>query len=131
MKSEYEDCKEELTLHDGDVNRLGAEILPNLSNKEIYNFAKGAIAAANQGKQLLAVAVAAIRHLGPIVLDIPDGAILAITLYSSGFKGTTTQMGVAIKGRDSAFYVVQRRSSKSDLCLICCRCPNQLPAFKR
>jgi hypothetical protein len=44
-------------------------MLLNLSNKYIYilNAIKGAIAAINQGKQLLAVEVAIIRHLRPII----------------------------------------------------------------
>lgn len=58
-----------------DVNDLATEILFNLSNKQIYipNSAEGAVAAADQGEELLAIEVAAIRHLRPIVTDVHDG----------------------------------------------------------
>jgi hypothetical protein len=36
---------------------------------------EGAVAAVEQGKKLLAVEVAAIRHLGPIVTEAHDGVV--------------------------------------------------------
>lgn len=36
---------------------------------------EGAIPAANQGKQLVAVVLAPIRYLGPIVTNVHDGVI--------------------------------------------------------
>jgi hypothetical protein len=62
---------------DRDVNYLGAEIIFNLSNEEVYipNSMEGAVAAADQGGQLLAVKVIAIWHLGPIVTKTHGGVI--------------------------------------------------------
>jgi hypothetical protein len=36
---------------------------------------EGAVAAAEQGEQLVAVEVAVIRHLGPVVMESHDGVI--------------------------------------------------------
>jgi hypothetical protein len=54
------------------IKHLGAEILLNLSNEEVYipDPMEGAFAATDQGEQLVAVEVGAIRHLRPIVVEV-------------------------------------------------------------
>ena len=52
------------------------QILLNLMNEEVYipDCVKGAVTAADQAEQLLAVEVAVILHLGPIVTEAHNGS---------------------------------------------------------